>query len=189
MNVNILAFIFGALLLFVAIIGGGFELRELKVPKVGWAPRILALVAGLLFISLGFVTGAEPERVDAHPGTPVAQAEPAKAQEPAKTVDFTITDQLGEGQVAERVEVQVDGRMVGTLNIDEVHPMASITVTVPRAGSYPYELRSVTYVQYDDGTYGELYGAGNGQIEVSASKSFALVGQLLDDGTALLALE
>ena len=37
MNVNVLAFVFGALLLFVAIIGGGFELRELKVPRVGWA--------------------------------------------------------------------------------------------------------------------------------------------------------
>jgi hypothetical protein len=40
----------GALLLLVGIIGGGFEIKELKIPKVGIFPRIAALTLGVLLI-------------------------------------------------------------------------------------------------------------------------------------------
>jgi hypothetical protein len=180
-NVNVLAFVFGALLLFVAIIGGGFELRELKVPRVGWAPRMVALVAGVLFIGLGLIYGAEPVvKADEAQKAPSAQVQPSDA----RPVDFTITDQLGQDQIAERVDVRVDGKTVGTLNIDVVHPTASLTVTVPRAGSYSYELRSTTDLQYDDGTYDEFHGEGTGRIDVVRSASFAVVYEVLEDGSA-----
>lgn len=184
MNVNLLAFVFGALLLFVAIIGGGFELRELKVPKVGWAPRAVALVVGVLFIGVGFAYGTEPAVAAKETPPPRSVAPPPESH----PIDFTITDQLGQDQVAERVEVRVDGKTVGTLNIDLVHPTASLTVTVPRAGSYAYELRSTTYLEYQDGTY-ELDGEGNGQIDVTASKSFAVVYTMIDGDSGRLALE
>ena len=38
MELNLVAFLFGAILLAVAILSGGFELKELKVPKVSWFP-------------------------------------------------------------------------------------------------------------------------------------------------------
>jgi hypothetical protein len=190
MNVNVLAFVFGALLLFVAIVGGGFELRELKVPRVGWAPRVVALVVGVLFIALGFAWTTEPLVLADEPRHPPSaqqdQPSPPAASEP---VDFTITDQLGQDQVAERVEVRVDGKTVGALNIDLVHPTASLTVTVPQAGSYSYELRSATYLEYPDGTYDEFHGEGTGQIEVTPSASFAVVYEEAEDGSVRPALE
>ncbi|HEV8578377.1 MAG TPA: hypothetical protein VGX68_04785, partial [Thermoanaerobaculia bacterium] len=53
MNIQLVAFGFGCLLLMVAILGGGFEVKELKVPKVGRAPRFAACLFGVLFVFLG----------------------------------------------------------------------------------------------------------------------------------------
>jgi hypothetical protein len=39
--------------MLVAILGGGFEVKELKVPKVGRSSRMAACASGLLFIFLG----------------------------------------------------------------------------------------------------------------------------------------
>jgi hypothetical protein len=186
-DVNLLAFVFGALLLFVAIIGGGFELRELKVPKVGWAPRVVALVAGLIFVGIGVANNLQT--VPSAEAQPPVTSQPEQAKTDVSPIDFTITDQLGDAQVSERVAVEVDDRMVGTLTVDTVHPTASITVTVPKTGNYAYTLDSTAVFEADDGSYPELIGHGTGQVQVTANKSFALVGNILDDGTMQIALE
>jgi PAN domain len=49
-----MSFIFGAILLAVAILGGGFEIKEIKVSNVTMSVRIIAGVVGLIFIGLGF---------------------------------------------------------------------------------------------------------------------------------------
>ena len=48
-----MSFIFGAILLAVAILGGGFEVKEIKVSKVSVGVRIIAGIVGLFFIGLG----------------------------------------------------------------------------------------------------------------------------------------
>jgi hypothetical protein len=53
MSIDGLAFCFGGLLLFVASIGGGFELKELKVPRLTWLPRAIFGSIGVAFILLG----------------------------------------------------------------------------------------------------------------------------------------
>jgi hypothetical protein len=54
MTLQAMSFIFGALLLAVGILGGGFEVKEIKVSNVTTGGRILAAVAGLVFVVLGF---------------------------------------------------------------------------------------------------------------------------------------
>ena len=49
-----MSFIFGAILLAVAILGGGFEVKEIKVSNVSVGVRIVAGIVGLFFIVLGF---------------------------------------------------------------------------------------------------------------------------------------
>jgi hypothetical protein len=49
-----MSFIFGAILLAVAILGGGFEVKEIKVSNVSIGVRIIAGIVGLCFIGLGF---------------------------------------------------------------------------------------------------------------------------------------
>jgi len=53
MAMQMAIFAFGSLLMLVAILGGGFEVKELKVPKVGRSSRMAACACGLLFIFLG----------------------------------------------------------------------------------------------------------------------------------------
>jgi hypothetical protein len=55
MNLQAMSFIFGAILLAVAILGGGFEIKEIKVSNVTIRVRIISGVVGLIFIGLGFL--------------------------------------------------------------------------------------------------------------------------------------
>ncbi|SRR6266568_1147742 len=52
MTLQSLAFLFGALLLLVGILGGGFEVKEIKIPQVPGAGRALASILGFMFIGL-----------------------------------------------------------------------------------------------------------------------------------------
>jgi hypothetical protein len=53
------AFLFGALLFLVDILGGGFEVKEVKIPKVNLLGRSVSTVAGAGFICLGLVLTAQ----------------------------------------------------------------------------------------------------------------------------------
>ena len=53
MTLQTMSFIFGAILLAVAILGGGFEVKEIKVSKVTMPGRVSAGIVGLFFIGLG----------------------------------------------------------------------------------------------------------------------------------------
>ena len=54
MTLQAMSFIFGAILLAVAILGGGFEVKELKVSNVTLSGKIFAGIAGFIFVVLGF---------------------------------------------------------------------------------------------------------------------------------------
>jgi regulator of protease activity HflC (stomatin/prohibitin superfamily) len=53
LSMGVVAFIFGAVLVLIALIGGGIEIREAHVPEVTRNTRIVAAVVGLAFIGLG----------------------------------------------------------------------------------------------------------------------------------------
>jgi hypothetical protein len=184
MTPELLAFFFGILLLFVAIVGGGFEMRELKVPRVGKIARIASAVAGVFFLAIGL------------PGTSGqlgTTLEPVKADEPVEevtttaptSVDFTVSDYLGELQITEQLVVHIDGRMVGTLTVDTVHQESSVTVTVPEPGQYDYSLDSQATFDLD-GEPIELSGHGEGQINVEEGSSFKMRYEFSEDYSELL---
>jgi hypothetical protein len=65
MSLQAMSFIFGALLLAVCILGGGFEVKEIKISNVTTTVRIFAGLIGIVFVGLGFwqpsaLTGAIP---------------------------------------------------------------------------------------------------------------------------------
>lgn len=62
MKLNLVAFLFGAILLAIAVLGGGFELKELKVPKVSWFPRLISAFVGMFFVVVGI--GLETSPID-----------------------------------------------------------------------------------------------------------------------------
>jgi hypothetical protein len=53
-TLEVMTFILGALLCAVGILGGGVEIKELKIPKITFLTRMLAVIGGSVFIALGF---------------------------------------------------------------------------------------------------------------------------------------
>lgn len=66
MNHETLTFIFGALLLLIGILGGGFEAKELKVPKVGWSIRLISAIVGAFFIAMSLGVNVNLPDGDTH---------------------------------------------------------------------------------------------------------------------------
>jgi hypothetical protein len=172
MGFDTVAFVFGGVLLLVGIIGGGFEVKEVKIPRVGWAPRLFATLAGFLFLCIGVNVQAAGRGAPASPT--IAQASVGATPAP---IDFTIHDQCGENQVSEQVTVLIDGRMVGNLSVNEQYSNASLTVTVPRPGRYSYTVESAAVFNVD-GYRREMRGAGQGMIAVDSGKQYDLAGSL-----------
>lgn len=160
MTTGVLTLALGALLILVAILGGGFEIKELKVPKVGRLARTMSAFAGLFFICLGL-------------GIDTPQSE-AKKEDP-KPVEFTVYDQLGESQITEQVTLLIDGKMKGQLTVDLKNPNAMMTITLPGPGRYSYAIEASTTIQVQ-GQYYERSGAGQGMIEAGSGKEFEVEG-------------
>lgn len=119
MELNLIAFLFGAILLGVAVVGGGFELKELKVPKVSWFPRFISALLGMFFIVLGIgldasVTPPTPFPVASppveQPSSEVAPpaATPSPVEQPSSEVEAVIDDPDGYTNVRLGQGIQYD---------------------------------------------------------------------------------
>ena len=66
-NLSIAAFVLGAILLLVAIVGGGFKLFGAEIPSgISSGNRKAALIFGLIFFTLALL----PERQKPEPSSP-----------------------------------------------------------------------------------------------------------------------
>lgn len=90
MKLNLIAFLFGAILLAVAILGGGFELKELKVPKVSWFPRLISAFVGMFFVVLGI--GLETPPID--PPSPTVSTPPQESPKASTEKEQELSTQL-----------------------------------------------------------------------------------------------
>jgi hypothetical protein len=63
MTIEVVAFIIGGILIGTAIVGGGFEIKEIKMPRVGAGVRIVSLVvgSGFLMLSMGIWSLNNPQ--------------------------------------------------------------------------------------------------------------------------------
>jgi hypothetical protein len=97
MTLQTMSFMFGALLLAVGILGGGFEVKEVKVSNASMGVRIIAGIAGLLFIGLGFwqqLSDVLP-RTGPPPTPPTPQIpNPPTPTVPPKPAEALVAEQL-----------------------------------------------------------------------------------------------
>jgi hypothetical protein len=170
MTIEVLAFAFGGFLLLLGLLGGGFELRELKIPKVGWAPRLSSIVLGLVFLLVGF--NRIPDTV-----SPLPVAPPSSEQ---KYVDFFVHDELGTDQLVEQVSIHIDGRQVGQMTVTREFPTSAITVTIPSGGTHSYAVYAQATFEVD-GQPVERTGVGQGMIDVAPSDHFRMQGGISGD--------
>jgi Polyglycine hydrolase-like, structural repeat len=101
MSVESMAFILGGLLVAVAILGGGIEVRELKIPSVGRTSRVLAFIVGAVFISLAVFLN--PPEKDTHPSANTS-APPLPAANPSRVDATTVAPAPTKGEVGDNVE-------------------------------------------------------------------------------------
>ncbi len=117
--------------------------------------RLLAGAVALLVAGLLVGAGAAPLA--------------ARARAPGP-VELTVTKRLRGGAVAERVTLHIQTRTVGTLAVDRRHPVATLTLTLPHPGRYPYTLSSTAVFELR-GERHLLVGHGAGSVEASAGGS------------------
>lgn len=65
MSLETMSFILGGILIAAALFGGGFEIKELKLPQIGAIARVLTAIVGIVFIWLAIYIhsknpGSEP---------------------------------------------------------------------------------------------------------------------------------
>jgi hypothetical protein len=172
MSVQVISIVLGGILLFLALVGGGFELKELKVPKVGIGVRVLSAIVGVLFVCLGF--SAQKDNPSGSSGGQEQRDGTASGKDP---VEFTLTDHLGEEQISEQVTVLIDGKDVGNLTVNRQYPNSRLLVMVANPGQHSYSVES-TAVFYIQGTPVRYTGAGQGIINVENGRSYSLRGSI-----------
>lgn len=140
MEPEFITFAFGGLLLVVAAIGGGFEIKEVKIPRVGAGGRALSLILGLVIISLGVGSSDTADR-GAQPAPPQAQDGGLSAQAAALV---STAPAPAEEDVPEYV-----GRMDFTWTVNDVAYGASLDASRARG------MARVAYAG-EDGTVVEI---------------------------------
>jgi hypothetical protein len=169
MKPEVLLFAVGGLLLVAGLVGGGLEMRELKIPPIGRFARFCATGVGAICILLGIgVVAAE------RPDNAVAKQE-------RKPVHFTVTDELWGPQVAEDVSLIIDGHNTEGLHVDENDDDSSIPVEATE-GRHDYQLMVNTTELGDDGEYVERQATGQGTIVVREGATYHL--EYADNGTS-----
>jgi hypothetical protein len=83
MTAQTVVFVFGGLLILIAVIGGGFELKELRVPQVSGVARLLAALVGAALIALGVTLGNQSSPPAAPAPAPPPSPAPAPAPSPS----------------------------------------------------------------------------------------------------------
>jgi len=61
-NVSTIFLVIGILMVFIGIFGGGFEIKELRMPKVSNLSRVIGFIVGFVFISIGFISGSTDDK-------------------------------------------------------------------------------------------------------------------------------
>lgn len=184
MTANILLLTFGGILLLAAVIGGGFEIKEIKIPKIGFGGRILAGIVGFLFLFLGLRASSDQAPAPVRePPPPAAQSRPSAdssslelpPQPPGKKrTRFTIRDQLTAGLVHEQVTIFLNGQNVGTLVTTDHAPSTKIEVSVPEEGTYEYRLVALGVAEQGGMRY-PVSGAWQGEITIANGKVFEIM--------------
>jgi len=85
MSIDIVAFIFGAILLSTGLWGGGLSIRDISIPKIGVIPRAASIGMGIFIILMGIGLsdfGVEPDNEDPTTENPIPAPDPTADPEP-----------------------------------------------------------------------------------------------------------
>jgi hypothetical protein len=155
----------GVLLVIAGILGGGFAVKEIQVPKLGGVVRVFSTLIGFVLVIFGIgVISGSPK---ADPASPAV----------GNLAKFNIVDnKLADAQESEEVRILLDGKEVGTLSIDSNNTLSTLVVDGASPGVHGYTLLVTMVVSDGDGNKGTLRANGMGTINVSDGKIFRVRG-------------
>jgi hypothetical protein len=182
MNAQSALLLIGGLLLLIAIVGGGIEVKELRVPKVERLPRAVCGGAGVVFVMLG-LSVADTAQSAASRQTPHAvEALSARAtsQSQSVIVDKLSSEGMALGQ-SEQATIKIDGNYVGHLTTSAQFPSAELVVTVAADGQHSFALEA-KMLQVVKGKTVEVNCFGTGMIDVTSGSRFSFEGRFDEGG-------
>jgi Bacterial tandem repeat domain 1 len=111
MAIDTISFLLGGLLVAVSVLGGGIEVKELKIPAVGQTSRLLSFFAGLLFVGLAvylrspsILPLSPTEDPGASQGKEEKGATPAEEWANARLYQKAFEQKSGEGLYPARIQ-------------------------------------------------------------------------------------
>ncbi len=78
MSIEVISFLAGLLLLFIALIGGGFKAKEIEIPKVSTGIRIMSAIVGIVLLVIGisvYFSKEEPKTAESQQQTEQEQTD------------------------------------------------------------------------------------------------------------------
>jgi len=85
----------GAFLLLAAIVGGGLEIKEIKIPKIEKMPRILTALLGIMLMSCGGMAGMISFLTSVGSPPPATAAAPTEISKSyAPNTNYIVIDQV-----------------------------------------------------------------------------------------------
>lgn len=163
MELHTISFVFGATLLIVGIWGGGIEIKELKIPRVGGMVRSLSLLIGIIFIVLGLWGGGLLGAGNSINGD-------------NKKISFTIKCSLGRFNELREIEsaarISVDGQQVANFFLDKNNPSQSASIYLQKPGEYTYYFEG--YTIWSNAPNDRVPISGNGIISVENGDAFEM---------------
>ena len=175
MSTHIALLLFGAVLMLTAIVGGGFEIHQLKIPKVERVPRILAGIGGALFLTLGMtISDGRESRGDEVPFPRLLASTQSRGQM-AHQIQFVIFDELESHHIlsgqSEQALIRIDGVPVGTLTVNEHFPKSELIVNVANEGQHSFAIEATAVFRINN-KLTEVNCYGTGMINVASGNRF-----------------
>jgi hypothetical protein len=194
MTSELFAFGGGVILLVLAAIGGGIEVKEIRVPHISPTNRSLSAIAGMILVVLGVYLSPGNPWNDKKDDTPldssgVKQVSAINNQQfttvafkkAEEKIRLVVIDKLGEGQIREKFDLSINGKIIGSIDVTPMNPIGRIEYDLSAEGVYNYEILG-TLRKIWNGDETTLILAGKGKIAVIEGKSFNLhIKKTIDD--------
>lgn len=94
MGIGEVSFFTGILLFFISIVGGGIDIKELKIPQITFWTRLACFLGGLLFLGMGLYLKnvISPQDLNSLKTAVSDTTSVNKEAEPAPTIPATVTE-------------------------------------------------------------------------------------------------
>jgi hypothetical protein len=139
--------------------------------RMGLLGQILTSLVGLLTALVpvllatdAFDSGTTEHTVISTPAPTATKQEPTKRQ--TDPITLTVSDQLTEGALEERVDVVLEGSKVASLHASVDKPIVTQQVTATVAGNYDYVLDATIAWVDDGGIFRQATATGHGSVYV-----------------------